>query len=67
MELWKRVYSRAFRVEWNNIVLNLMKKAKGRYLEYVLDIFNHSDIEFPLDMDWCSYLYLNGIIEPVLI
>ena len=53
MELWKRVYSRAFRVEWNNIVLNLMKKAKGRYLEYVLDIFNHSDIEFPLDMDLC--------------
>ena len=63
MELWKRVYSRALRVEWNNTVLNLMKKARSRYLEYVLDIFNHSDIEFSLDMDWCSYLYLNGIID----
>ena len=63
MELWKRVYSRALRVEWNNTVLNLMKKARSRYLEYVLDIFNHSEIEFSLDMDWCSYLYLNGIID----
>ena len=63
MEVWEDVYLNAVHVEWNNTVLNLIKKAKGRYLEQVLDIFNHSDIEFSLDVDWCSYLYLNGIID----
>jgi len=63
MELWKRVYSRALRVEWNNTVLNLIKKAKGRYLNKVLDIFQSQEIEFNLRSEWCSYLYLNGIID----
>jgi len=63
IDVWEEVYRKALYVEWNNTVLNLIKKAKGRYLEYVLDIFNHSDIEFSLDMEWCSYLYLNGIID----
>jgi len=63
MDVWEDVYLNAVHVEWNNTVLNLIKKAKGRYLEQVLDIFNHSDIEFSLDVDWCSYLYLNGIID----
>ena len=63
MGLWKRVYSRALRVEWNNTVLNLIKKAKGRYLNKVLDIFQSQEIEFNLRSEWCSYLYLNGIID----
>jgi hypothetical protein len=61
--VWRRVYSRSLRVEWNNTVLNLIKKAKSRYLPYLLKIFDKSDIEFSLDKDWCSYLYLNGIID----
>jgi hypothetical protein len=61
--VWRQVYSRSLRVEWNNTVLNLIKKAKTRYLSYVLKIFNKSDVEFSLDKDWCSYLYLNGIID----
>jgi hypothetical protein len=28
----------------------------------VLEVFSKSDIEFNLRADWCSYLYLNGII-----
>ncbi len=65
LDVWRQVYSRSLRVEWNNTVLNLIKKAKSRYLSYVLKIFEKSDVEFSLDKDWCSYLYLNGIIDYV--
>ena len=60
---WKRVYRRALFREWNNTVLNLVKKAKGEYLPYVLQLFSRSDIAFKLDADWCNYLYMNGIID----
>ena len=63
MEVWEDVYLNAIYVEWNNTVLNLIKKAKGRYLDKVLKVFNQADIVFSLDREWCSYLYLNGIID----
>ncbi|MCP4349611.1 MAG: hypothetical protein GY795_29370 [Desulfobacterales bacterium] len=63
MAAWKTVYRKACYTEWNNTVLNLIKKAKAEYLSYVLDMFTRSDIRFSLDAEWCSYLYLNGIID----
>jgi len=61
--VWKRVLRKACTREWNNTILNLIKKAKGKYLQYILDLFVRPDIPFSLDMDWCNYLYLNGIID----
>lgn len=61
--VWKRVLRKACTREWNNTILNLIKKAKGRYLQNILDLFVRPDIPFSLDMDWCNYLYLNGIID----
>ncbi len=63
LSVWEDVYLNAITVEWNNTVLNLIKKAQGKYLDKVLDIFHYSEVEFYLDADWCSYLYLNGIID----
>ncbi len=63
LKVWEKTYRRAISVEWNNTVLNLIKKAKSRYLDKVLQIFEKSDLLFSLDKQWCSYLYLNGIID----
>ncbi|MFP4309627.1 MAG: hypothetical protein ACLFRG_20375 [Desulfococcaceae bacterium] len=63
---WKRVYSRALHSEWNNTVLNLVKKVRARYQEHVLALFGRSDVPFRLDVDWCAYLYLNGVIDKEL-
>ncbi|MCP4107137.1 MAG: hypothetical protein GY749_16615 [Desulfobacteraceae bacterium] len=63
MTIWKTVYRKACYTEWNNTVLNLVKKAKAEYLPHVLDLFTRPDRRFSLDADWCSYLYLNGIID----
>jgi len=63
LTVWQDTYRRALYREWNNSVLNLVKKAKGEYEPYVLDLFARSDIHFKLDADWCSYLYTNGIID----
>jgi hypothetical protein len=63
MDTWDLTYMKALYVEWNNTVLNLVKKARGRYLSYVLNLFTRSDIPFTLRADWCNYLYLNGIID----
>ncbi len=60
---WKNVYRKACHTEWNNTVLNLIKKAKTMYKQQVMDLFTRSDILFSLDADWCSYLYLNGVID----
>ena len=62
LDVWRRVYAAAMRIEWNNTLLNLIKKAKGQYFNKVLDVFSKSELEFNLRADWCSYLYLNGII-----
>ncbi len=63
MTVWKTVYRKACYTEWNNTVLNLIKKAKAEYLPHVLDLFTRPDIRFSLDAEWCSYLYLNGVID----
>ncbi len=44
-------------------VLNLIKKAQGRYYRYVLELFSKADLKFTLDADWCNYLLFNGIIN----
>ena len=63
MEVWRRVYRRACNVEWNNTLLNLIKKAEAGYRSYVLKLFTQSDLSFTLRAEWCRYLYLNGIID----
>ena len=63
LDTWNEVYMRACSSEWNNTILNLIKKAKGRYRSYVLSLFAQSDLSFSIRADWCNYLYLNGIID----
>jgi hypothetical protein len=63
LKTWKHVYQRACNLEWNNMFLNLIKKARSHYRPQMLEIFARSDIPFALDSDWCSYLYLNGLID----
>lgn len=63
LEHWKEVFMLACRVEPNNTILNLLKKAKGPYREQVMGLFGKSDVLFSFDQDWCSYLYTNGIID----
>ncbi|MBF0226954.1 MAG: AAA-like domain-containing protein [Desulfobacterales bacterium] len=65
--MWQKVYSNAINIEWNNTVLNLIKKARGEYQDYVIELFSKSDINFTIWSDWCSYLYLNGIISEQII
>jgi hypothetical protein len=62
-ELWKKIYNKALRTEWNNTVLNLIKKARSKYTYQILHLFIREDILFNLDKDWCNYLYMNGIIN----
>ncbi|MGD9972103.1 MAG: hypothetical protein AB7S77_03490 [Desulfatirhabdiaceae bacterium] len=63
MDIWETVYRRALYTEWNNTVLNLIAKARGPYRSQVMDLFAKSNIPFNLRVDWCNYLYLNGIID----
>ena len=42
--VWELVYNNALSIEWNNTILNLIKKAKKEYQEYVVDLFAKSDI-----------------------
>ncbi len=63
MEVWSDTYRLASVKHWNNTILNLVKKAKGEYLERVLELFTRSDIPFTIDSQWCGYLYLHGIID----
>jgi hypothetical protein len=60
---WRRVYARAIQVEWNNTILNLLKKARGPFQSQVVALFADPNVPFAMDVDWCSYLYLNGIID----
>ncbi len=62
-EIYEDVYRLACTVEWNNTVLNLIKKAQGKYSGYVLELFSRPDMTFSIRTEWCSYLYLNGIID----
>jgi hypothetical protein len=38
-QCFRHVYSRALQVEWNNTVLNLVKKARGPYVDRVVALF----------------------------
>ncbi len=62
-DVWKLVFRKACYVEWNNTVLNLIKKSKKGYQHKVSELFTRSDIKFTLDAEWCGYLYLNGVID----
>jgi hypothetical protein len=48
-------YRKAIYVEWNNTILNLIKKAMGEYQPYLLVLFFRSNIPFNLRANWCSY------------
>ncbi|MBF0099449.1 MAG: AAA-like domain-containing protein [Desulfobacterales bacterium] len=61
-DLWEEVYEAALHVEWNNTILNLVKKVRTGYVEQVLALFASSEVQFSVDADWCAYLYLNGVI-----
>ena len=50
----------------NNSVLNLIKKARGRYRRRVLELFTRPNVPFTPDQQWCNYLYLNGLIDSQL-
>lgn len=63
LDVWDDVYRKACTVEWNNTVLNLVKKARGPYRSHIVDLFARTDVPFRLDADWCAYAYLNGIID----
>jgi len=60
---WRDVYEAASYKEWNNTVLNLIIKARGPYVNYVLDLFGKANMGFSIHAEWCNYLYLNGIIQ----
>jgi hypothetical protein len=60
---WEDAYGAACQVEPNNTVLNLVKKARGPHCEHVLGLFGRADVPFSFDQEWCSFLYLNGIID----
>ncbi len=63
LHVWKNVYAAALHKEWNNTILNLIKKAQGEYADYVMELFTKSDLPFSIRAEWCGYLYLNGIID----
>ncbi len=63
METWEEVYRQACTTEWNNTVLNLIKKAVGAYRSHIMTLFTRSDVPFSIRAEWCNYLYLNGIID----
>lgn len=60
---WDEVHGLATHVEPNNTVMNLVQKARGPYRDEVQALFSRSDVPFSFDKPWCSFLYLNGIID----
>ncbi len=64
---WRRVYVRALYTEWNNTMLNLVAKARGEYRPYVMKLFTDPNVPFVMDKPWCSYLFMNGIIDEVVV
>lgn len=60
---WDAAYHAAKHKEWNNTLLNLIKKAQGPYADQVLALFTDSEMPFTIRAEWCAFLYLNGIID----
>lgn len=63
LNIWENTFRLACTSEWNNTLLNLIKKAKGAYLSQIMDVFTRPNISFSIDADWCTYAYLHGIID----
>ena len=66
LNTWKTVHHAAMTLEWNNTVLNIVKKVRMGYVPHVLELFSRSDVSFSIDAQWCAYLYMNGVIMPEL-
>lgn len=64
---WEDVYRSALFKEWNNNILNLISKARGEHLPYILELFGRQDLPFSIDAQWCGFLYLNGLIDSELL
>lgn len=64
---WQYVYVRACHAEFNNTVLNIIKKAKTEYRQYVLELFSRADVRFSFDADWCNYMYMHGLIDEEMV
>lgn len=45
----------------------MIKKAKTIYQPYVLELFSRSDVRFSLDVDWCNYMYMHGLIDEEMV
>ena len=63
---WETVHHAALTLEWNNTVMNLVKKVRMGYVPHVLGLFSRPDVSFSIDTEWCAYLYMNGVIVPKL-
>ena len=61
--VFRHVYGMALDAEWNNTILNLIKKAQGPYQPHVVTLFTDPNVPFTFREDWCNYLYMNGIID----
>ena len=48
-------------------LLNLGKKARGPYRAEVMKLFTDPNVAFALEKEWCSFLYMNGIIDEAII
>ncbi|MCP4157867.1 MAG: hypothetical protein GY757_59710 [bacterium] len=64
---WATVYSAALHKEWNNTLLNIVKKARSEYRPHIMELFTRPDIPFNLYKERTNYLYLNGIVDHKLI
>ena len=60
---WNETFRMACVKEWNNTILNLVKKARGEHRDPILQLFSRSDVPFTIDSEWRSFAYLNGIID----
>jgi hypothetical protein len=61
--VFRHVHGMALDAEWNNTVLNLIKKARGEHQARVVALFTDPNVPFSFREDGCSYLYMNGIID----
>jgi hypothetical protein len=66
ISIWNTVLCKALFVEWNNTVLNIVKKVRMGYVPHVLGLFSRSDVSFSVYTEWCAYLYMNGVLVPEL-
>jgi hypothetical protein len=61
--VFHHVYARACQVEQSNTIMNLLAKAREPYRSQVMALFTDPNVPFLRDKEWCSFLYMNGIID----